>query len=113
MWSKIRFELLWSQGQAIGRIKEKYTSCIGSLEGDAPSAPIFPARQRGIVNQDGGAAAPRKNGTTRRSSLHPKPCIPSASYKLGLSSGRLVSRTTGEAEAVEVALVAWEAMLLW
>jgi hypothetical protein len=62
MWSKIRFELLWSQGQAIGRIKEKYTSCIGSLEGDASSAPVFPARQRGIVCGNGAGLRLAKMG---------------------------------------------------
>jgi hypothetical protein len=31
-----------------------------TLEGDAPSAPIFPARQRGLVGWAGAGFAPRK-----------------------------------------------------
>ena len=58
------------------------------LEGDAPSAPIFPARQRGLVSLMGAGLRPARVG---RHGGRPSKGI--------AASGRLVSRAAGQTEA--------------
>ena len=94
------------------------------LEGDAPSAPIFPARQRGFIGGMGAGPRPAKIGRhggppSKATAASGLPALrlrlqarqPFGSFFLHpsgflLTSGRLISRTAGQTEAEEVVAVA-------
>lgn len=73
--------------------------------------PYFPRDSAALLIRMGAGLRPAKIG--RHGGLHPKHGIPSTSFKLGLSSGRLVSPSYGPDRGLVVALVVQEAILLW